>query len=307
MKNHWTLVREMAEVERTQVFSGGACNIMDAEGQLRRNEERDPINEWLTEQGVWFFDPQIHPDTHGSEYDYAIHNPLEQRARAVAHINLYEVSPRTFGGITSLEIAADHFRWQEPMVIYYSDGDPSGDNIPAHSRRGHPLFVPTGITQNRDIMRAHYQEFIKNANNMRKYLMSFANEMDTLTVAFTDEPRPGDIVVTPYRMHASEVFRAVVDAASGRRVFVAVTGGNAAQDQRGHPRLIVPQEPPEIEMKALLDQYVDEGNQLRKAIAELIGISVFVRVVYTQRAAILALEEVLRLKGILQRPAQPLV
>jgi len=34
-------------------------------------------------------------------------------------------------------------------------------------------------------------------------------------------------------------------------------------------------------MRALLDQYVDEGNELRRSIAELVSINVFVRVVYT--------------------------
>jgi hypothetical protein len=51
-------------------------------------------------------------------------------------------------------------------------------------------------------------------------------------------------------------------------------------------------------MQALLDQYVDEGNELRRSIAELISITVFTRVVFTQRSAILALDEVLRARGI---------
>lgn len=295
----WTLVRNMAEVSRTQVFSGGACNIRDAQGELLRNTERDPINQWLTDQGIYFFDPQIHPDTHGREYEYQTDHQLEMAARAVAKINLYEVSPRTLGGITSLEIAADKFRWREPMVIYFSDGDPARDDIPEHSENGHPLFVPHGIRDSEQAMRAHYREFIKNGNNMRKYVMSFAQEMSTLSVDFSGQAHEGDVVITPERIHAADLFRAVVQAASNRRVFITFTGGEEARDEHGNPLFIAPDNPREVEMLALLDQYMDEGNELRRSIAELIDITVFTRVVYTQRSAISALDEVLRVERLL--------
>jgi hypothetical protein len=289
----------MDEVEKTQVFSGGACNVLDATGRLLRNTERDAINDWLTAQDLYFFDPQIHPETHGREYDYALDHELEMRARAKAGVNLYEVSPRSFGGISSLEIAADLFRWQEPMVIYFSDGDSNSDSIPLHSDKGHPLFVPHGLHESKEAMRKHYREFIKNGNNMRKYLMGFAHELDTLTVDFSDQVYAGDTVISPDRLHAADLFQAVVKAASDQRVFVTFTGGKHARDELGNPRFIVPDDPPEVEMMALLDQYVDEGNALRRAIAELTQVNVFTRVVYTQRSAILALEEVLQIAAAL--------
>lgn len=248
---------------------------------------------------MWFFDPQIHPDTHGEEYDYRKHHPLEIAARNVAGINLYELSPRTFGGITSFEIASDHFHEHEPMVIYFSDGNKNRDSIPAHSSKGHPLFVPFGIDYSQKAKDAHYQEFIKNGNNMRKYLMSFARMMDTLTVTFGSEDQRTDIVISPERMHAADLFRAVVLAASGSRVIVTFTGGADAHDEFGNPRFLAPENPLEIEKEALLDQYVDEGNELRRAIADLIEISVFVRVVYTQKSVLLALEEVLKIKNLI--------
>jgi len=293
------LVRDMSEVSKTQIFSGGACNILDADGNLLRNTERDPINEWLTEMDLWFFDPQIHPDTHGEEYDYRKHHPLEIAARNVAGINLYEISPRTFGGITSFEIASDHFREHEPMVIYFSDGNKNRDVIPAHSAKGHPLFVPFGIDRSPKAKEAHYREFVKNGNNMRKYLMSFARIMDSLTVTFGSADQHSDIVISPERMHAADLFRAVVLAAAGERVIVTFTGGAEAHDEYGNPRFLAPENPLEIEKEALLDQYVDEGNELRRAIADLIEISVFVRVVYTQKSVLLALEEVLRIKHLI--------
>ena len=222
------------------------------------------------------------------------------KARSLAKVNFYEVSPRTFGGITSLEIAADLFRWKEPMVIYYSDGLPDCDFIPAHSEKGHPLFMPDGIDHSETAARAHYREFIKNGNNMRKYLMSFAQELDTLTVSFSEQVYQGDTVITPDRIHAADIFQAVVTAASGRRVFVTFTGGNPARDELGNPIFIAPDNPQEVELAALLDQYRDEANALRRSIAELVHINVFTRVVYTQRSAVIALEEVLCACGIIE-------
>lgn len=295
----WTLINDMADVKKTRVFSGGACNILDRHANLLRNSERDAINDWLTEQKISFFDPQIHPDTHGCEYDYHVHHQLEMKAREAAKVNLYEISPRTFGGITSLEIAADQFRLHEPMVIYFSDGHADQDAIPAHSAKGYPLFVPDGIRDDEKAMRAHYREFIKNGNNMRKYLMGFAREMSSLTVDFGETVHEGDIVITPERLHAADLFRAVVQAASNRRVFVTFVDSKSTRDERGNPRFVIPENPPEVEMMALLDQYVDEGNELRRSIAELVDITVFTRVVYTQRSAIIALEEVLKIAGVL--------
>lgn len=291
----WTVTQEIEKAHLTQVFSGGACNILDENGNLLRNAERDTINTWLTNQSVIFFDPQIHPDTHGVEYEFEKHSALEIAARAAAKLNLYEISPRTFGGITSLEIAADHFKYREPMVIYYSDGFEGEDRIPDHSKYGHPLFVPHGLHDNEAADLAHYREMRKNANNMRKYLLHFATEMKTLTITFAGTHYPGEIVITPDRMHAAEIFEAVVRAASGERVYVHFPPKMTLRDTAGNPMFVSPKNPPKRELYALLDQYVDEANELRKRIAELVGVNVFVRLVYTQSSAIMALNELLTL------------
>jgi hypothetical protein len=130
--------------------------------------------------------------------------------------------------------------------------------------------------------------------------MGFARELDTLTVDFSDQVYAGDTVISADRIHAADLFQAVVMAASDRRVFVTFTGGKNARDELGNPLFVAPEDPPQVEMMALLDQYVDEGNALRRAIAELAQVNVFTRVVYTQRSAILALEEVLRISHILK-------
>ncbi|MEO1288125.1 MAG: hypothetical protein AAFV93_10170 [Chloroflexota bacterium] len=296
----WNVTQELEQAHEAQVFSGGACNILDTSGTLLRNGERDMINDWLTEKGLLIFDPQIHPDTHGEEYIYEKHSQIEIAARKAAQVNLFEISPRTFGGVTSLEIAIDHFRWHEPMVLYFSDGSTSKDAIPEHDRFGSPKFVPYGIHNNDKANWAHYLEMRKNANNMRKFLMRLARDMSNLTVSFSRTSTERDVVVMPDRMHASEIFEAVVKALKGERVYIHFPSGVTEQDKNGNPIFMCPEKPAQYELHAWLDQYVDAGNELRAKIAELINVNVFVRVVYTQKNAITALEELLVLKKMIE-------
>ena len=193
----WNLVSDIADIEKVVVFSGGACNIRDAKGKLLRNQERDDINNWLSRNDILFYDPQIHPDTHGVDYDYEVHQPLEVGARKLAKVNLFEISPRTFGGATALEIAVDEFRYNDPSIIFFSDGNHDRDVIPAHSTDGYPLFVPYGIHNNDAARKAHYEGFIRGANRMRKYLMHFAEDLDALTITFGEQTFEGDIVISP--------------------------------------------------------------------------------------------------------------
>ena len=67
--------------------------------------------------------------------------------------------------------------------------------------------------------------------------MSFARQMDTLTVTFGSEDQHTDIVISPERMHAADLFRAVVLASSGQRVIVTFTGGSEAHDEFGNPTI----------------------------------------------------------------------
>ena len=299
MGKDWTVTHEMSTIRLTQVFSGGACNVLDANSKLLRNSERDAINDWLTEKKIFFYDPQIHPDTHGEEYDYDKHSVLEVIARQAAKVYLYEISPLTFGGITSLEIAADHILAKEPTVIYYSDGETTRDQIPVHSRKGDPLFQPRGLRDSRESMRAHYKEFRKNGNHLRRYIMQFARDMETLTVTFGKSQRVGDLIIAPDRMHAADLFTAVVKAARGERIFINFSDADDTRDEDGNPLFTIPKQPRVVSLDAFLDQYVDEGNALRRAIASLININVFTRVVYTQKSAILGVSELMQMTGVL--------
>lgn len=294
----WNLASE-TDMDGIKVFSGGACNILDTGGNLLRNSERDLINDWLTEKDIRMYDPQIHPDTHGREYTFEVDHVLELAARNQALVSLYEISPRTFGGATSLEIAMDEFVTDHATIIFFSDGKDHIDIIPDHSPQGFPLFVPYGIKTNEEAQAAHYKEMVKNANRMRKYLMRFAQELDTLTVMFNNRSMDTDIEVSPFRMHAADIFEAVVTAAGGKRVIVNFAGDDDSRDEKGNPLFLAPESPPPVQRKLLLDQYVDEGNALRKAISNLVKINVYVRVVYTQRDVIHALEDLMRIKGVL--------
>ncbi len=294
----WDVIDTEAEAGAVTVFSGGACCIRDAAGVLLRNTERDSINNWLTEQDIAFYDPQIHPETHGTEYVYEIHHKLEMAARAAAQVTLYEISPRTFGGVTAMEIAMDEYRTTHPTVIFFSDGNGDKDIIPMHSGNGYPLFAPFGIKDNATAQQAHYREFVKNANRMRQYLIRMAQEMPALTVTFNEIAFKGDRVITPDRMHAVDIFEALVDASAGERVIVTFTGGDKAVNSKGVPVFRVPDKPRPVEQSALLDQYVDEGNALREAISRLVRINVYTRVVYTQRSVVNALTDFLQLRGV---------
>jgi hypothetical protein len=295
----WNLASDISEISDTKVFSGGACNIRDENGNLLRNSERDMINDWLTEKGIRLYDPQIHPDTHGREYKFEVDHVLELAARKRSLVSLYEISPRTFGGATSLEIAMDEFLPNHATIIFFSDGKDHIDVIPDHSPQGFPLFVPYGIDGGTKAHDAHYKEMVKNANRMRKYLMSFAQELDTLTVTFNNQSLKSDIEVTPFRMHAAEIFEAVVTAAGDERVIVNFAGDDDSRDKQGNPLYLAPISPLPVQRRLLLDQYVDEGNALRKAVSNLVKINVHVRVVYTQRDVINALEDLMRVKGVI--------
>jgi len=299
-ESRWSITKGLSTAQLTQVFSGGACNILSENATLLRNQERDQINDWLTSQRIIFYDPQIHPDTHGRDYDYYIHHPLEIAARRYAKINLYEVSPFTFGGVTSLELAADHFRYHEPMVIYYSDGNPDEDVIPKHSERGYPLFDPNGLDDkpSETLVNAHFKEMIKNANNMRRHLITRSEDFETLTITYGKPTVQTDVVITPDKMHATEIFRAMVRACDHELITVTFTEPDRKRDKKGNPMMALDENLTTAQKQVRLEEYVLEGNDLRREISQLVEVSVYVRVVYTQTSVIQALREVFNIMKI---------
>ena len=294
----WTVIRDTAMVRYTQVFLGGACKLIDDGGEFIRNSSRDSICNWLTQKDIRFFDTQLFSDTDSCEYDYRNYFKLVEMAREQAVVNFYEISPRNFGALTALEIFVDHLHHNKPMVIFFSSGSQE-DRIPDHTDRGYPLFVPYGIHYNENSSKANYKELVTVANNMRDYTLRIARQWGSLTITFSGRAGPNDIVLTPDRIHASDILTGIVLAGEGQRVFVHFDDATTNRDEKGNPLINLPTHPREMEMHALLDQYVDEGNELRKRVSELVRNNAYVRIVYSVRAAILALEELLQFKRVM--------
>jgi hypothetical protein len=105
---------------RPQLFTGGACNIQGVHGP-ERNPGRDPLARWLDNQGWSYFDPQIHPVTHGRDYIWGIDGPQEKKARQQAKLRIYEITATTIAAVTMLEIM-DDARMSRTSIVWYSDG-----------------------------------------------------------------------------------------------------------------------------------------------------------------------------------------
>jgi hypothetical protein len=106
--------------ERPIVFTGGACNIQGLDGPIR-NPGRDPLARWLDAQGIPYFDPQIHPSTHGREYAWELDGPMEKKAREEAKLRVYELTSSTIAAVSILEVM-DDARAGRPAVVWWNGG-----------------------------------------------------------------------------------------------------------------------------------------------------------------------------------------
>jgi len=110
----------MREGEKPVLFTGGACNIQQVSGPIR-NPGRDPLARWLDRKGWSYFDPQIHPSTHGREYAWEIDGPQEKFAREKARLRVYEITPSTIASVAMLEIM-DDARWGRTSIVWFHGG-----------------------------------------------------------------------------------------------------------------------------------------------------------------------------------------
>lgn len=104
-----------------EVLMGGACATVTTEGVVR-NTGRDPIGVWLTNKGISFFEVQIHPTTHGREYDWNLDCAKERLVRQMALVRLYEIRPDTISGVTHEEIFDDHTKKRRTIVWFNGEG-----------------------------------------------------------------------------------------------------------------------------------------------------------------------------------------
>lgn len=166
------------EAGRTVVFSGGACNAITPTGTLGRNTARDSLNAWLDEKGIPLFDPQIHPETHGRDYDYDQDGPAEQAARAAATVTLYQIGDETQAAVTCMEIVRDALT-RKQLVIWLSGSTDA---------KNRPLFAPAGSPQSDNpVVAAHIAEYLKNGTNVRKNVVAFVSGLPNVTVVRTEE------------------------------------------------------------------------------------------------------------------------
>lgn len=112
----------MKEGNRPLLFTGGACNIQGPDGAVR-NPGRDRLARWLEERGWSYFDPQIHPSTHGRDYVFELDGPQESVARANACLRVYEILPTNIGAISILEVMDDARRGRESVVWFHGGRD----------------------------------------------------------------------------------------------------------------------------------------------------------------------------------------
>lgn len=103
------------------LFTGGACNIQYVNGPIR-NPGRDKLALWLNKKGWSYFDPQIHPSTHGRDYIWGIDSPQEKIARDKAQLRVYEITSTTIGAITMLEIM-DDARLDRTSIVWFNGGE----------------------------------------------------------------------------------------------------------------------------------------------------------------------------------------
>lgn len=175
--NRWTsLLMGAIAASNTTVFSGGACNAINAEGQKTRGTGRDSLNDWLNERAIPFFDPQIHEDTHGRGYNYDEDGPAEQAARAAAQVTLYEISGDTLGGVTHLEALADALKGKTVIIWFNSSLD----------AKGKPLFEPLIDMSTVDGLAAvHLAQYKSGGDGLRKNLVAFVGKLPNVTIVYT--------------------------------------------------------------------------------------------------------------------------
>ena len=119
-KSHLITSKKKKKGEIPLLFTGGACNIQHINGPIR-NPGRDPLARWLDEKGWSYYDPQIHPSTHGRDYVWGIDGPQEKRARSEVKLRIYEITATTIAAVTMLEIM-DDARRNLRSIVWFNDG-----------------------------------------------------------------------------------------------------------------------------------------------------------------------------------------
>ncbi len=173
MPNSMLVTSEMMQEGVTPLlFTGGASNIQDINGPIR-NPGRDPLAAWLDEQGWSYFEPQIHPSTHGREYVWGIDGPQEKKAREIAKLRVYEITATTIAAITMFEIM-DDARQGRSSIVWFNEGR---------------TFSPIGLGNHNEIKNNKSLQ-LKTGNTAYFHLVAYVSAgtrlRDELTLMLTD-------------------------------------------------------------------------------------------------------------------------
>jgi len=167
-----------------QLFTGGACNIQDLSGPIR-NPGRDPLAAWLDEQKISYFDPQIHPITHGRDYIWGIDGHQEKKAREQAKLRVYEITATTIAAITMLEVM-DDARLGRVSIVWFNGGKsfaPIGLGDRDQIRRNEPFKQTVG-----NMAYSHLVAYVIAGCQLRdELLLMLANCPKTVFVNSLDE------------------------------------------------------------------------------------------------------------------------
>ncbi len=163
--------------QKPTLFTGGACNIQTAEGPIR-NPGRDPLAVWLDELGLSYFDPQIHPTTHGRDYIWEIDGPREKQAREEAKLRIYEITPTTIAAISMMEIM-DDARHGRVAIVWFNEGRtfaPLGLGSRDEFKNNEPLRQKVGETAY-----SHLLAYINSGRQMRGELAALLADCPHIT------------------------------------------------------------------------------------------------------------------------------
>lgn len=170
------------------LFTGGASNIQGPSGPIR-NPGRDPLAKWLDEKGWSYFDPQIHPSTHGRDYIWGIDGPQEKKAREKAKLRVYEITATTIAAVTMLEIMDDARRGRK-SIVWFNGGKtfaPIGLGDRDEIKKNEELRQEVG-----EMVYSHLVAYVNAGRQLRYELMLmladcphiiFANSFDELKAA----------------------------------------------------------------------------------------------------------------------------
>ena len=167
---------QFKEGRMPDVFLGGACSMVTAKGH-ERNPGRDPAADWLDQQKLSYFDPQIHPDTHGRDYIYELDGPVEKAARALARLRIYEITPWSLASVTMFEILDDVRRGRVSLVWFNGGEDyaPFGIGSTDDVRTDEDLEDRMGNPAH-----AHLVGILKAGRRMRKELQAMTADYPKL-------------------------------------------------------------------------------------------------------------------------------